>query len=88
MQVSEIDVSDLIGESYRIDGIIVGECRSIFLDWALKLPAAFDQAAAIALLVETYADRAPDHPMSSVLREALVPAAPAGRRGGYRRRRD
>ena len=32
------DPKGLIREAYRIEGITLGECRSIFLDWALSLP--------------------------------------------------
>ena len=86
MTLNDIDKTGLIGESYRIDGIDVSQCRSIFLDWALKLPEGVDQMAAIRLLVETYAKNAPDHPMSAVLRDGLGLAARTGRRGGRRAR--
>ena len=33
-----LDPKGLIRESYRIEGITEGECRSVFLDWALSLP--------------------------------------------------
>ena len=36
----ENDPKGLIFEAYRIDGITLPECRTIFLDWALSLPAA------------------------------------------------
>ena len=42
------DHKGLIREAYRIDGITLPECRSIFLDWALSLPAERDQALALA----------------------------------------
>mgnify|MGYP000087492773 CR=1 FL=1 len=31
-----LDPKGLIEESYKIDGIVAPECRSIFLDWALS----------------------------------------------------
>ena len=34
----ENDPKGLISEAYNIDGITAGECRSIFLDWALAFP--------------------------------------------------
>ena len=37
-----LDPKGLIREAYRIDGITAGECRSIFLDWALSLPDGQD----------------------------------------------
>lgn len=82
MDLKKIDPSNLILESYRIDGIWPEECRSIFLDWALKLPAEFDQQQAIKHLIAEYAMTAPDHPMSGVLREATLAAPKTGRRGG------
>jgi hypothetical protein len=86
MTLNDIDKTGLIGESYRIDGIDLSQCRSIFLDWALKLPEGFDQSAAIRMLVEIYARKAPDHPMSLVLRDGLGSAVRTGRRGGRRAR--
>jgi hypothetical protein len=82
MTLDEIDKSQLILESYRIEGITGPECRSIFLDWALKLPAEFDQRGAIAFLVQVYGGDHPDHPMTAVLRDGLETAAKAKRRGG------
>ena len=86
MTLDDIDKTGLILESYRIDGIEISQCRSIFLDWALKLPESFDQTAAIEMLIETYARNAPDHPMNSVLSDGLGSAARTGRRGGRRAR--
>jgi hypothetical protein len=82
MTLDKIDKSQLILESYRIEGITGPECRSIFLDWALKLPAEFDQRGAIAFLVQVYGGDHPDHPMTAVLRDGLETAAKAKRRGG------
>ncbi|GAB4270465.1 MAG: hypothetical protein Kow0013_22750 [Pararhodobacter sp.] len=75
------DPKGLIRESYRIEGITDGECRSILVDWALSLPLGTDQAAAAARLLAARAEL-PDHPMSVLLRGAATQAAPAGRRGG------
>lgn len=82
MTLDEIDRVGLIAESYRIADIHIGECRSIFLDWALKLPNGVDQRAAIALLIETYGKKTPKHPMSIVLQEGLGKVQNTGRRGG------
>ena len=38
LRLEEADPKGLVRESYRIDGITPGECRSIFVDWALSLP--------------------------------------------------
>jgi hypothetical protein len=83
---SEIDPKGLIRESYRIEGIGVAECRSIFLDWAISLPAGTEAQAAIPGLLDLYGRDAPDHPMTSVLRDGLATHAPARRRGGRRAR--
>lgn len=80
MQLDEIDKVGLIREAYAIDGIVPAECRSIFFDWALKLPDGVDQRAAIEALLSYYG--APDHPMTEVLKDGLGAPAKAGRRGG------
>ncbi len=80
MELSKADPKGLIRESYAIDGITLGECRSIFVDWALSLPVGADIPAAATLLMAHYA--VPDHPMTATLREGLVPAAPPSRKGG------
>lgn len=82
MQLTEADPKGLVRESYAIEGITLGECRSIFLDWALSLPSGADTVAPLQVLIAHYASQAPDHPMNAVLREGLVPAQPSGRRGG------
>lgn len=88
--MNESDQSDprgLIRESYRIDGISAAECRTIFLDWAISMPAGEDSAVHVRALLERYGSTAPNHPMTVVLREALAPSEHKGRRGGARGRR-
>lgn len=76
-----IDPKGLIRESFRIDGITDGECRSIFVDWALSLAGA-DPREAISALLARY-DHAPTtHPMLAVLRAGLEASPKGGRRGG------
>ncbi len=82
MKLEEIDKTGVIGESYRIEGIDAAQCRSIFLDWALNFPADADQDAALHQLIETYAQTAPDHPMSGILRAGLEKSHRPARRGG------
>lgn len=84
---NEIDPRGLIAESYRIEGIEPGECRSIFLDWALGAPDGADALALIEKLVAQYESVHPDHPMTRVLKDALGAPTRAGRRGGARARR-
>lgn len=85
MQTSH-DPKGLIRESYRIEGISDGECRSILIDWALSLPADTNQHAALEALIARYGAEANDHPMTALLRAGLATAsAPARRR---RRRRE
>ncbi len=83
MDKNAADPKGLIRESYRIDGITGGECRSVFMDWALSLPVDAPFKEALTHLIATYAEAEPDHPMSAVLHEGLtMPEAAARRRGG------
>lgn len=84
MAADELDPKGLIRESYRIEGITAGECRSIFLDWALSHPQD-DHKPLIKSLLDRYG-AASEHPMSAVLREGLASAAAPVRRGGRRAR--
>lgn len=86
MTLDEIDRTGLIYEAYRIDGITDSECRSIFVDWALKLPAEIASIEAIRVLYDHYAKDNADHPMSSVLKEGLEASAKPKRRGGRKAR--
>ncbi len=76
------DLKGLIRESYRIEGITAGECRSIFLDWALGLPIGADVVPPVQRLITRYADQPKDHPMTQTLMAALRTGGPAKRRGG------
>lgn len=81
------DSRNLIGEAYRIEGIGAADCRSIFLDWALGLPAGVAAAEAAAALIAHHAPPA-DHPMTALLREAAEgPEGRGQRRGGAEGRR-
>jgi hypothetical protein len=81
------DPRGLIREAYRIEGIGAADCRSIFLDWALGLPAGTAPAEAAAALLAAHAPPA-DHPMTALLREAAGgTAGQARRRGGAKGRR-
>lgn len=76
------DPKGLIREAYRIDGITAGECRTIFLDWALGLPNGTDAKPAVQALLVAYADQSADHPMTQTLVAALNDAPVPRRRGG------
>ncbi|MCI5096616.1 MAG: hypothetical protein MRY77_09910 [Rhodobacteraceae bacterium] len=82
----ELDPKGLMYESYRIDGITDSQCRSIFLDWALSLPAGQDNRDAIEKILERYSEHPEDHPMTQVLRQGLVQMTAPRRRGGWRSR--
>lgn len=82
MDLTEADPKGLIRESYRIEGITLGECRSVFLDWALSLPAGQGPGPALEVLIAGYGAEAPDHPMTQVLHEGAAPASLPVRRGG------
>ena len=86
MTLDEIDKTGLIRESYLIDGIHASECRSIFLDWAIKLPATVTPQAAAQRMLDEYGAANPDHPMTEVLREGLGDTTANGRRGGRKAR--
>jgi hypothetical protein len=81
-----LDPKGLIREAYRIEGITPGECRSIFLDWALSVDSEGDTRARLERLLERYGDAEPDHPMTAVLREGLQASRAPKRRGGSRGR--
>ena len=80
------DPKGLIYESYRIEGITIGECRSIFLDWALSMPDGRDTKADIGALLAKYGPDNASHPMTEVLTEGLASAERPRRRGGWRSR--
>ncbi len=82
MKGDEKDPRALIQESYRMDGITEGECRTIFLDWALGVPAGADARVLITQILDQYGDQPADHPMTITLQAALNDQAPARRRGG------
>jgi hypothetical protein len=82
MQLIEADPKGLVRESYAIEGITPAECRSIFLDWALSLPEGASVPEAVAVLMATYGNAMPDHPMNRVLAEALGAAEMPRRKGG------
>ena len=75
------DPRGLIYEAYRIDGIVEAECRAIFFDWALGVPAGEDTSAHIHALLAEYGDEG--HPMTAVLNEGLrAMTLKTGRKGG------
>jgi hypothetical protein len=80
--VTEPDLHDpkgLVREAYAIPGITSAECRSIFLDWALSLPAGADPLPSVRALLDRHGG---GHPMSDVLRAALDAPSTPRRRGG------
>ena len=88
MTLDEIDKTGLVREAYAIEGITDAECRSIFVDWALKLPSGIPAHDAIAHLLGVYGTGRDDHPMTQVLREGLGAPATPKRRGGWRARQN
>ena len=81
----EHDPKGLIAEAYKMEGIGLAECRSIFLDWALGVPVDDDPVVAIAELLERHGEEG--HPMTEVLKAGLVDTPRTGRRGGRAGRR-
>ncbi|MCW8843426.1 MAG: hypothetical protein OQK00_08435 [Rhodobacteraceae bacterium] len=90
MEKAQVDKKGLIREAYRIEGISAGECRTIFLDWALALEDAANTRHAIQALLDHYGGEnggeAEDHPMTAILREGLIRSETPKRRGGWRSR--
>lgn len=82
MELAEADPKGLVRESYRIEGITAGECRSIFVDWALSIPAGLSVPDAVRTLIAEYGQGMQDHPMTGVLTEALAAPDQPRRRGG------
>lgn len=82
MDLAEADPKGLVRESYRIEGITPGECRSIFMDWALSIPVGRSIPDSVRVLIATYALPLPEHPMSTVLQDALTQPDTPRRRGG------
>ena len=88
MDEKALDPKGVIRESYRIDGISEPECRSIFLDWAIGVPAGADPREYIRELLALHAGDGADHPMTRVLNAGLAAPERTGRRGGRRARHD
>jgi hypothetical protein len=82
MRLDEADPKGLVRESYRIEGISPAECRSVFMDWALSLPASAIVPVALETVIAHYAVLYPDHPMTTVLHEGLGVGDSPRRRGG------
>ncbi len=78
----EFDPRNLIREAFRIEGITLADCRSVFLDWALGLKDHQEPRVAAAALLAHYSDEPGDHPMRVVLTEARDRPPPARRRSG------
>jgi hypothetical protein len=81
MDKTDADPKGLVRESYAIEGITEGECKSIFIDWALSLKDV-DPAEAMRALLVHYGEGAPDHPMTAILTAGLKAPARPQRRGG------
>ena len=77
-----LDPGGLIAEAFRIEGIGAGECRDIFLDWALKMPADADLPAAATVLLARHEEAPADHPMRRTLAEGTRAGVRPRRRGG------
>lgn len=82
MDMMRCDPKGLIRESYRIDGITIEECRSIFLDWAIQLPVGDAAEDHILACLSHYGNGLDDHPMTITLKSGLEKPARQGRRGG------
>lgn len=86
MKGDKDDPKALIREAYNIEGITLGECRTIFLDWALGIPMDQDTQLVIQRVLTQYSDHPSDHPMTQTLREGLKSMEKPKRRGGWKSR--
>jgi len=84
MDMSLADPKGLIRESYKIDAITAEECRSIFVDWALSLPAGVESVEAMRAALAQYGAEEADHPMSKVLTEGIAAVNMVPKRRGGR----
>jgi hypothetical protein len=83
MDLTDADPKGLVRESYAIEGITAGECRSIFLDWALSLKSGAPPHEAMRALIAHYGlAEGAGHPMTQVLTEGLAAPEHPVRRGG------
>jgi hypothetical protein len=74
-------------DAFEIEGITAAECRSIFLDWVLGVPAGADVRAEVKVIVAHYASLADaDHPMLATLTAAQEDSGPPRRKGGRQSR--
>jgi len=80
----KIDPRGMIYEAYRIDGVILEECRMIFLDWAMHTPQG-DMKSYLQQLLDEYEAKNPSaHPMTQVIKAGFKTAESAGKRRGGR----
>lgn len=82
MELTLADPKGLVRESYAIEGITEGECKSIFIDWALSLKTGVDPMEALRVLIAQYGPGRDDHPMTRILGQALTAPDAPKRRGG------
>jgi hypothetical protein len=81
------DPKGLMKDAFEIEGITAAECRSIFLDWVLGVPAGADVRAEVKVIVAHYASLADaDHPMLATLTAAQEDTGPPRRTGGRQSR--
>ena len=76
------DPRGLIHEAYRIPDISEQDCRTIFLDWALGLPEQRELQSVLARLLHQYSGEFPDHPMTRLIAEGMMPVAERRTRRG------
>ena len=86
MKGDTFDPKALITEAYKIEGITLDECRSVFLDWALSLPDDVRPQPYLVALLAPHTPGPPDHPMTQVMKDGLQTISAPKRRGGWRSR--
>lgn len=76
----DIDTRGLIYESYRIEGITIEECRTIFLDWAMMSAPDGDVQEHLVILLNEYSKKHPSHPMTEIIIEGIENSSRKGPR--------
>lgn len=86
LDLKALDPKGLVREAYNIEGITLGQCRSIFLDWALGVHDDSQTRPQLEKLLLHYGADTPDHPMTAVLTAGLATPPAPKRRGGRKAR--
>ncbi len=82
MTSKDLDPRGLMTDAYAMPDLDLPQCRGIFLDWILGLPAERSAQSAIHEILAQHENDGAEHPMTAVLRDGLKAPASPRRRGG------